>query len=277
MGRDGSLYNISACDVPNETNKCVVNTEIHALDPNARTFVPHTYPIHQNYLLIFITSALMVFTFLIILFLLLIFGDDGKSDMTPKDTLLKIKYDNPNKIIIGHLNINSIRSKIEFLKEIIGNNIDILLISETNLNGSFPICQFLIDGYQVPIRVDRNDHGGGLLLYFQDHIPCKKVTINFDPAIEAIAIEINLKKRKWILIGSYNPHKEMIKNHLKNMGSLLDDLCLKYENVIIIGDLNSEMHEDPMNIFCTTYNLKNLVKEPTCYKILNLPAVSILF
>ena len=26
----------------------------------------------------------------------------------------------------------------------------------------------------------------------------KKVTINFDPAIEAIAIEINLKKRKWI-------------------------------------------------------------------------------
>ena len=27
------------------------------------------------------------------------------------------------------------------------------------------------------------------------------------------------------------------------MGSLLDDLCLKYEHVIIIGDLNSEMHE----------------------------------
>ena len=75
LGRDGSLYNISACDVPYEMNKCVVNTEIHAFDPNAKTFVPRNYPIHQNYLLIFITSALMIFTFLIILFLLLIFGD----------------------------------------------------------------------------------------------------------------------------------------------------------------------------------------------------------
>ena len=124
----------------------------------------------------------------------------------------------------------------------------------------------MIDCYQVPIRVDRNDHGGGLLLYFQAISLVKKVTIN--PAIEAIAIEINLK-RKWILIGSYNPHKEMIKNHLK---ILLDDLCLKYENFIIIGDLNSEMHEDPMNIFCTTYNLKNLVKDPTCYTNIESPS-----
>ena len=69
----------------------------------------------------------------------------------------------------------------------------------------------------------------------------------------------------------------MIKNHLKNIGSLLDDLCLKYEHFIIIGDLNSEMHEDSMNIFCTTYNLKNLVEEPTCYKNIESPAVSILF
>ena len=59
------------------------------------------------------------------------------------------------------------RSKIEFLKEIIGNNIDILLVSETKLNHTFPIRQFLIEGYQIPIRVDRNDHGGGLLLYFE--------------------------------------------------------------------------------------------------------------
>ena len=194
----------------------------------------------------------MTFTFLLILFLLLIFTDDVKSDTNPKDALLKIKFDNPNKIIIGHLNINSMRSKIEFLKEIIGNNIYILLVSETKLNDTFPICQFLIEGYQVPIRVDRNDHGGGLLLYFRDHIPCKKVTINFDPAIEAIAIEINLKKRKWLLIGSYNPHKDMIKNHLKSMGRALNDLCLKYENFILVGDFNSEMHEYPMNIFCTT-------------------------
>ena len=46
----------------------------------------------------------------------------------------------------------------------------------------------------------------------------------------------------------------------------MNELCFKYENFILIGDLNSEMHEDDMNVFCTTYNFKNLVKEPTCYK-----------
>ena len=35
--------------------------------------------------------------------------------MNPKDLLKKLKHDNPNKIIIGHLNINSIRFKFEFL------------------------------------------------------------------------------------------------------------------------------------------------------------------
>ena len=45
------------------------------------------------------------------------------------DALNKIKK-NPNCIIIGHLNINSIRNKFKMLKEVVGNKTDILLISE---------------------------------------------------------------------------------------------------------------------------------------------------
>ena len=169
-------------------NNSLGNTTSHTLDPEAMTFVCPNYLIHQDYLLTFITAVFMNFTFLLILFMLLIFTDDVKSDRNPTDTLLKIKFDNPNKIIIGHLNINSMRSKIEFLKEIIGNNIYILLVSETKLNDTFPICQLLTDGYQIPIRVDRNDHGGGLLLYFRDHIPCKKVTINLTQQLKLLLL-----------------------------------------------------------------------------------------
>ena len=32
------------------------------------------------------------------------------------------------------------------------------------------------------------------------------------------------------------------------------------------------MHEEPINIFCTTYNLKKLVKEPTCFKNIDSPS-----
>ena len=40
----------------------------------------------------------------------------------------------------------------------------------------------------------------------------------------------------------------------------------------MIGDFNSEIDEDAMSIFCTTYNLKNLVKEPTCFKNVENPS-----
>ena len=97
---------------------------------------------------------------------MIILSNNGNDAMSPKNTLRKLKNDNPNKISIGHLNINSIRHKLEFLKELIGINLDIFLISETKLNDTFPPGQFLIDGYQVPLRFDRNDNGGWLTPIF---------------------------------------------------------------------------------------------------------------
>ena len=58
----------------------------------------------------------------------------------------------------------------------------------------------------------------------------------------------------------------MIRSHLNSMGNKLNELCVKYEYFILIGDFNSEMNEDAVNDFCATYNIKNLVKEPTCFK-----------
>ena len=68
----------------------------------------------------------------------------GVKDITPKSVLKKMKHSNPNKIVIGHININSIWQKFIFLKDIIGRNIDILLTSETKLDSSFPDGQFYI-------------------------------------------------------------------------------------------------------------------------------------
>ena len=53
----------------------------------------------------------------------------------------------------------------------IKDNIDILLVSETKLHGTFPVGQLCIDGYSTPYRFDRSSHGGGLLLYIREDIP----------------------------------------------------------------------------------------------------------
>ena len=68
--------------------------------------------------------------------------------------LKSIRIRNLNKIVIGHLNINSLRNKFDFLVTQVKGYIDILMISETKLDESFPIGQFLIDGYSVPFRLE---------------------------------------------------------------------------------------------------------------------------
>ena len=41
---------------------------------------------------------------------------------------------------------------------------------------------------------------------------------------------------------------------------------------MIIGDFNVEANNSAMSVFSDTYNLKNLIKEPTCYKNPNKPS-----
>ena len=69
---------------------------------------------------------------------------------------------------------------------------DILLISETKLDSSFPLKQFYIDGFTIPYRLGRNQNGGGNMLYIREVIPSKTLTeIKLDNEIENIFIEIN--------------------------------------------------------------------------------------
>ena len=68
--------------------------------------------------------------------------------------LKALRLKNFNKLILAHLNINSLRNKFEFLISLIKDNRDILMISETKLHPSFPTNQFMINGFSAPFRLD---------------------------------------------------------------------------------------------------------------------------
>ena len=70
----------------------------------------------------------------------------------------------------------------------------IYLISETKLDESFPPSQFLLDGYSVPFRSDRDGNGGGILLFIREYIPSKLLLMNKN--IEGFFVEINLRNKK---------------------------------------------------------------------------------
>ena len=58
-----------------------------------------------------------------------------------------MKNRSPDKLILGQLNINSIRNKFDSLRNTIHRNIDVLLISETKLSEPFLLTHFKIHGF----------------------------------------------------------------------------------------------------------------------------------
>ena len=77
---------------------------------------------------------------------------------------------------------------------------------------------------------------------------------------------INLRKKKWLFSCSYNPIRKHIVNHVKNISTKLDQFSATYDNLILLGDFNVAPEEVNMLDFLNIYNLKNLVKQKTCYK-----------
>ena len=72
------------------------------------------------------------------------------------------------KVILAHLNINSIRNKFDMLVDLIKGKVDILLISETKIDEIFLQSQFHIPGFSSPCRLDRTKNGGGILIYIRE-------------------------------------------------------------------------------------------------------------
>ena len=76
----------------------------------------------------------------------------------------EIRTQNFNNVIIGNLNINSLTFKFDELRLIVTDIFDILIITETNLDDTFPLSQVHIDGFSTPYILDRNRNGGGIII-----------------------------------------------------------------------------------------------------------------
>ena len=162
---------------------------------------------------------------------------------------------NFNRIVIAHLNINSIKNRSELLVCQIVGKVDVLVISETTLNNSYPSGTFKFPVFLTPFTRDHNRVVGGLLwwtvfgrFFVRKYIPTKYSSKEIVP-VEGIYIESNLCMKSWLLCCSYNNNVNIMENHLDVPKRCLDMYFAKYENFMIIGDLNVEVNLDCMNCF----------------------------
>ena len=62
-------------------------------------------------------------------------------------------------------------------------------------------------------------------------------------------LELNLKKKRWLLSCSYNPRKENMKTHLETLSRNLALYFSSYDNVIVLDDFTVGVEEVNMPNF----------------------------
>ena len=117
------------------------------------------------------------------------------------------------------------------------------MVSETKIDDSFPVGNFVIHGFGTPHRLDRDSNGGGIVLYVREDIPSNLLATDEKNHIESFYVELNLRNEKCLINCSYNPNKTMICNHLDALSTYLDLHSITYEKILILGDFNVGIEE----------------------------------
>ena len=199
------------------------------------------------------------------------FDEKINNDTYKTDPVAAWKAFNKRGLHLIHLNINSLLSKIDELREIAGKTrATVIGITESKLDGSVLDEEINIDGYKL-VRSDWNRHGGGVACYIHSDISFN-VRGDFSSEIENIFLDILLPKTKPILIGIlYRPPDQS--KFLDNLSTSISQTCtFNEQEVYILGDLNinlinSQKHT-PNGIkrykeFCSLHGIEQLLPLPT--------------
>ena len=81
-----------------------------------------------------------------------------------------------------NLKINSLTNKFAQLKEIALKYIDILQITETKLDDTFPNVQFLVLEFSKLFRLDKNWKDGEVMICVRKDISCQLLTKHVIPS-----------------------------------------------------------------------------------------------
>ena len=177
---------------------------------------------------------------------------------------------NSKRMIFSHMNINSLATKFLEIHDILIKGFsDIFFVSETKLDSSFPNAQFHVPSFSTH-RIDRNAHGGGLLCYVKDTIPHKSrpdIAINKN-GIESLVIQIKDNNINNFFLHIYKPPNVNVNILNHAIESMLNICFQESNNVTIIGDLNVNFlnHPNQLTQVCDSFDLKQIVKGPTCFK-----------
>ena len=200
---------------------------------------------------------------------------DSNDSPHDQDILAMFCKKNYKNLKIFHLNVNSLRNKLPDVTALL-KFVDILCMTESKLDDSFPNAQFSVDEFKI-VRRDRNEHGGGIFCYVRSVIPHRnRPDLSFNHSgIESIVIEVSTKTKKVLIACVYRPPSV----HVKYLQEAIDNIhckCLvECKHIYILGDLNVNLLKHPNDLTNTieSLDLYSVIKDPTCFKNVSSPTL----
>ena len=165
-----------------------------------------------------------------------------------------------------HINARSLLKHFDQIKVWVeSSSPEILVLTETWLRKSVPSSNINISGYNL-FRQDRSTRGGGVAIYFKDHLHCslllaKSIPKQYDLLVTQLKLSNNFSLT---VIGCYRPPKAPA----CTLEALSSDLApFTNSELVLLGDLNWNMLDPPDNVLqqFDSFNLHQIIAHPTRY------------
>ena len=158
----------------------------------------------------------------------------GDIEMNPGPNIIN------NSLSILHSNISSIRNKLDYIIEKF-LDFDILRSTKSHLDANITTESLIMSSkYDIPFRIDRTNHVGGLLMYLSCEITHNRILGLETFWNESLRVEITVNKDSYLIGLFYNP--------LTTDPIFFDALNKTIEkalditsNIIILGDMYGDL------------------------------------
>ena len=139
-------------------------------------------------------------------------------------------------------------SSSEIKRWLLSGRFDIIVISETKIDNSFPDSQFQIDGYRL-CRSDRKAGGGGLMIYVQSDVYFVRVkqlrglsTEHWSGfRTESIVLKVKLGKTWIVIVGIHRPPSIPKLQWTGELSLLFEAVSSVSDTVFYAGDFNADL------------------------------------
>ena len=147
--------------------------------------------------------------------------------------------------------------------------LDILTLNETRLDDNISDKYIEISGYEI-VRKDRNRIGGGVAIYYRDHLNVRNRDELVPEGVESVCVEVLKTKCTPLLISTiYRPPSSKV-DIFEKIENLIQNLDNENKEIILAGDVNCDLlanvhsnHTNRLLTIANLFQLTQIIDEPT--------------